>query len=78
MVWRQVESGACGFCGHRHALDIEYRCYGCERGVCAVCLVTVVETREGYCPECAPQGSPSTSPDADEDADTERGGRGGG
>ena len=55
--WVRVDRGSCGFCGNRHALDIEYRCVGCDREVCAMCFVTVRETREGYCPECAPEGA---------------------
>ena len=77
LTWRQVETGACGFCGHRHALEIEYRCVGCDRGVCALCLVMVLETREGFCPECAPAsaaagGAAARRPD-DEDASGDRG-----
>lgn len=52
-IWRETESDRCGFCGHVHALDIEYRCVGCDREICALCLVTVETRHTGFCPECA-------------------------
>ncbi len=52
-MWREVESGRCGFCGQRHAREIVYHCAGCDREVCALCVVLVRESHEGFCPECA-------------------------
>lgn len=54
-TWRQVESGRCGFCNQHHAREIVYRCVGCDREVCALCVVLVRETHEGFCPGCAPE-----------------------
>ena len=53
----QVATGRCPTCEHPHALDIVYRCVGCDEEVCALCVVVVRERREGegWCPECAPE-----------------------
>lgn len=50
----RTADGLCVACEHPHTLDISYRCVGCDREVCALCIVTVRETREGYCPACDP------------------------
>ncbi|MFW5951939.1 MAG: hypothetical protein ACOCVZ_07485, partial [Gemmatimonadota bacterium] len=49
-------AGRCASCGQPHALDIAYRCVGCDEEVCALCVVVVRETRESWCPECEPEG----------------------
>lgn len=51
----QVADGWCPSCEQRHTLDIEYRCVGCDGGVCALCVVVVRERQEAWCPECAPE-----------------------
>lgn len=53
--WIELDAAYCGFCGHRHALEIVYRCVGCDRETCALCFVHIRERGEGYCPECAPR-----------------------
>lgn len=54
--------GRCAVCEHPHALDISYHCVGCDGEVCALCVVTVRESRERWCPECAPD-PPASLPD---------------
>ena len=43
----------CVDCSHAFVHEIEYRCWGCDRGVCAVCAVVVRSRGEVYCRECA-------------------------
>ena len=45
--------GSCFDCSHEYVHDIEYRCWGCDRGVCAVCAVVVRSRSEVWCRECA-------------------------
>ena len=51
----QVVEGRCPFCEQPHVMDIEYRCVGCDQGVCALCVVLVRERRESWCPACPPE-----------------------
>ena len=51
----QVVEGHCPACEQPHALDIEYRCVGCDGPVCALCVVVVREHQEAWCPTCAPE-----------------------
>ena len=51
----RVVGSACPACEQPYALDIEYRCVGCDREVCALCVVVVREVGEAWCPECAPE-----------------------
>lgn len=55
--WIHVSGDRCGFCGQRHSLELEYRCVGCDREVCALCLVVVRHGAEPWCPECEPEES---------------------
>ena len=48
----RTDEGRCSACEHPHTLEISYRCVGCDREVCALCLVTVRETGEAWCPAC--------------------------
>ena len=52
ITWHHVIEGRCGFCEQPHTLEISYRCVGCDREVCALCIVTVRETGAAVCPEC--------------------------
>ena len=54
--WRIIRRDRCGACGHAHTLDLTYRCTGCDGEVCALCVVWVTETHEGFCPACAEGG----------------------
>lgn len=51
----RTEEGRCHVCEQPHTLDISYRCVGCDREVCALCLVLIQETSETGCPECLSQ-----------------------
>ena len=44
----------CQFCCHRYVLEMEQRCIGCDLPVCPLCVITVRETLETYCPHCHP------------------------
>lgn len=52
-TWTIRHRDRCGACGHAHALDVTYRCVGCDDEVCALCVVWVRETHEGFCSACA-------------------------
>ena len=54
----QLLAGACPHCEQPHALDITYRCVGCDGEVCALCVVVIREDRpaESWCPACRPEG----------------------
>lgn len=59
---RIVTEGHCPVCEQPLALDIEYRCVGCDGPVCALCVVVVRERREAreegaWCPTCRPEAS---------------------
>lgn len=50
----RVLGGYCPHCEQPHALDIEYRCVGCDGEVCALCVVLIRERGEAWCPACEP------------------------
>ena len=50
-IWRGDRP--CVDCRHHYAYEIEYRCAGCDRGVCAACSVYVRVRSEILCVECA-------------------------
>ena len=51
--WWLGEDHSCWFCCHRHAYEVRWHCFACDRSVCPECVVIVRETREVFCPECA-------------------------
>jgi hypothetical protein len=55
--WWLVESDACPFCVQENALNLENRCYECDRPVCPFCVTIVQETKLVRCPVCGQQES---------------------
>jgi len=55
--WRDAGADRCGFCLHRFALEIEYRCDDCDRAVCAVCIVRMSVSDSRHCPDCVTPGA---------------------
>jgi hypothetical protein len=51
--WLEPSRDPCPACGVAYAVSVEVRCTGCDRGLCAECVVRVGRTRLPFCPECA-------------------------
>ena len=51
--WWLEGTETCRFCVQTYVYEEEYRCVGCDAGICAECAVFVRQTEEVYCPECA-------------------------
>jgi hypothetical protein len=51
----QVSRGyqVCVSCFHESTILAVHRCTDCDREVCTHCVVTIAETREYVCPDCA-------------------------
>jgi hypothetical protein len=49
----EAGSETCGFCRHAYRAEDAYWCLECDRPVCPVCAVFVIERRIVLCPECA-------------------------
>jgi hypothetical protein len=50
--WVSGGTETCHVCEHTHVVEMQLRCVGCDRGVCAQCAVVVRETREVFCTQC--------------------------
>lgn len=50
--WHGPGTETCHHCTHTYVLQMEYRCTGCDRGVCEQCALVVRETSEVFCREC--------------------------
>jgi hypothetical protein len=50
--WLVGGSERCVICRHRHVLEMEIRCNGCDRGICTHCVIFVHETGERLCSDC--------------------------
>ncbi len=57
--WLEGGELRCPVCLQRYALQVEVRCVECDRGTCPFCAVTVTETREIVCLDCAPAPAPA-------------------
>jgi hypothetical protein len=51
--WVDGGTETCHACTHRYVYQVELRCTGCDRGLCAHCAVIERVTREAWCPECS-------------------------
>ena len=54
--WWLSGEQTCGFCAQFYCVEVEYRCVDCDRPVCPICAITVRESRQVFCPECARAG----------------------
>ena len=50
--WLAGGTDICAFCAQPHAVQVEYRCAGCDRAGCEHCVVIVRATGEALCREC--------------------------
>ena len=50
--WLAGGTEHCPFCLQRYALEVELRCTGCDRGMCAHCVTHVHVHEDVWCPEC--------------------------
>lgn len=50
--WLEGGTERCFACEGFYVLQMEFRCVGCDRGLCEQCIVLVWPLREVYCKEC--------------------------
>lgn len=55
--WLDSGTEQCFDCTHRHVLQMEFRCVGCDAALCEQCVVIVLATRETLCKRCSEEES---------------------
>lgn len=50
--WSEPGPDACEFCLSAFHVEVGFYCWECDRPVCPVCVVTRLEQKAVFCPEC--------------------------